>query len=214
MIGPSDHTVGLAQSHREGIASMNAKSLLSDESTVSLIEKARMGDRDALEALLQRSLPELKRWAHGKLPPQARGALDTGDVVQETVLHVLRRLDSFEPRHVHSMQQYLRRAVINRVRDELRRIGRQPPPQELVWEPASKALSALEVAIRTEEYQAYRTALAALSAKDRQLIVMRIELQWSYIQIASTLGMSTPDAARVAIFRALRRLSLGIRRSA
>src|SRR5688572_31187052 len=84
--------------------------LLSDEPTLELVIKARDGDRLAVEALLQRCLPGLRRWAHGRLPPAARGSLDTGDLVQETVLHVLRRLDAFEPRHVGAMQAYLRQS--------------------------------------------------------------------------------------------------------
>ena len=74
--------------------------LLSDEPTIELVVRAQTGDRQAVEALLQRSIPQLKRWAHGKLPAAARNTLDTGDLVQETVLHVLRRLDTFQPRHV------------------------------------------------------------------------------------------------------------------
>ena len=93
--------------------------------------KARDGDRLAVEALLQRCLPELKRWAHGRLPAAARGNLDTGDLVQETVLHVLRRLDHFEPRHVGAMQAYLQQSVINRIRDEVRKVTRRPAPSEL-----------------------------------------------------------------------------------
>src|SRR5262245_35939552 len=111
--------------------------LLSDEPTIELVLKARDGDRLAVEALLERSLPDLKRWAHGRLPAAARGSLDTGDLVQETALHVLRRLDAFEPRHVGAMQAYLRQAVLNRIRDEVRRIGRRPPPVEIQDEHAS-----------------------------------------------------------------------------
>src|SRR5687768_11146494 len=104
---------------------------VSDEPTIELVVKARGGNREAAEALLQRCMPQLKRWAHGRLPAAARGSLDTGDLVQETVLHVLRRLDTFEPRHVGAMQAYLRMSVINRIRDEVRKIGRQQPPSEL-----------------------------------------------------------------------------------
>src|SRR5262245_47225133 len=68
--------------------------LLSDEPTIELVVRAQSGDRHAVEALLQRSIPQLKRWAHGRLPAAARNTLDTGDLVQETVLHVLRRLDT------------------------------------------------------------------------------------------------------------------------
>ena len=96
--------------------------LLSDEPTMELVIRARGGDRMAVEALLQRCLPALTRWAHGRLPPAVRGSLDTGDLVQDAVLHTLQRLDSFEPRHVGAMQAYLRQSVINRIRDEIRNL--------------------------------------------------------------------------------------------
>jgi DNA-directed RNA polymerase specialized sigma24 family protein len=70
----------------------------------------------------------------------------------------------------------------------------------------------LETAIRDEEYGRYRRALERLAARDRQLIVARIELQWNYDEIARTLGMPTPDAVRVAVSRALRRLKAAVRR--
>ena len=63
--------------------------LLSDEPTIELVVRARAGDRPAMEALLERCLPPLKRWAHGRLPAAARGNMDTGDLVQEAALHVL-----------------------------------------------------------------------------------------------------------------------------
>lgn len=179
---------------------------LSDEPTIELVVRARDGDRDAVEALLQRSVPQLKRWAHGKLPAAARGALDTGDLVQETVLHVLRRLDVFQPRHVGAMQAYLRRSVLNRIRDEIRRIGRHPTPAELPADMPSDTPSPLEEAISSEAVSRYHQALAGLSPRDRQLVVHRIEAQWSYDEIASHLGLPTPDAARMAVSRALARL--------
>src|SRR5436309_7978487 len=77
--------------------------LLSDEPTIELVVRAQNGDRAAVEALLQRCVPRLRRWAHGRLPAAARGGLDTEDLVQESVLHVLGRLDAFEPRHVGAM---------------------------------------------------------------------------------------------------------------
>src|SRR5207249_732171 len=105
--------------------------LLSDEPTMELVARAHRGETDAVEALLQRCLPPLRRWAHGRLPAAARGHLDTNDLVQDAAMHLLRRLDSFEPHHVGAMQAYLRQSVINQIRDEVRRIGRHPPPLEL-----------------------------------------------------------------------------------
>jgi len=180
--------------------------LLSDEPTIELVVRAREGDRMAVEALLQRSIPDLKRWAHGRLPAAARGSLDTGDLVQETVLHVLRRLDTFEPRHVGAMQAYLRQSVINRIRDEVRRIGRHPAPAELPQDLASDLPSPLEEAVRSEAYERYRAVLVELSPRDREVIVARIEAQWNLGEIAQRFGMRTSDAARMAVTRALRRL--------
>jgi DNA-directed RNA polymerase specialized sigma24 family protein len=152
-----------AEAAEQGSATNDA--LISDEPTIELVFRARDGDRVAVEALLQRCLPDLKRWAHGRLPASARGSLDTSDLVQETVLHVLRRLDYFEPRHVGAMQAYLRQSVINRIRDEIRRIGRQPPPTELPEEHPADATSPLELAIQTQAYERYREGRGARRAR-------------------------------------------------
>lgn len=181
--------------------------LLSDEPTIELVVKARDGDRLAVEALLERSLPGLRRWAHGRLPAAARGSLDTGDLVQETALHVLKRLDAFEPRHVGAMQAYLRQAVLNRIRDEVRRIGRHAPPEEIQDEHFSDDTSPLEVAIKEEAYQRYRAALAELPSRDREMIVARLEAQWTFPEIGRKFGMKTVDATRMAVTRALKRLT-------
>ena len=180
--------------------------LLSDEPTIELVVRAREGDRMAVEALLQRSIPSLRRFAHGRLPAAARGSLDTGDLVQETVLHVLRRLDTFEPRHVGAMQAYLRQSVINRIRDEVRRIGRHPTPVDLPEDLASEIPSPLEEAVRAEAYERYRAVLMQLSPRDREMIVARIEAQWNLGEIAQRFNMRTVDGARMAVTRALRRL--------
>ncbi len=181
--------------------------LLSDEPTLELVVRARGGDQTAMEALLERCLPPLKRWAHGRLPAAARGRLDTGDLVQEAALHVLRNLGTFEPRHVGAMQAYLRQSVINRIRDEVRRIVRQPPPVELPEDHPADRTSPLEVAIKNEAYDHYREALSHLTVKERELVVGRVEVQWSLAEIAHRFGLPSVDAARMAVNRAVKRLT-------
>src|SRR5262245_55139419 len=102
---------------RDPSARDDQRSLLSDAPTVELLLKFNAGDHEALEAILQRCLPPLRRFAHGKLPPGARGRLDTEDLVQDVVAKVIPRLDRFHPQHVGAMQAYLRQMVINKVRD-------------------------------------------------------------------------------------------------
>ena len=188
--------------------------LLSDEPTIELVIRAREGDRLAVEALLQRCLPQLKRWAHGKLPPAARGSIDTGDLVQEAALHALQRLDVFEPRHVGAMQAYLRMSVINRIRDEVRRITRHPAAVALPEDHPAEATSPLESAIQAESYDHYRRALEQLKARDREMVVARVEVQWSLAEIAQHFQMPSVDAARMAVTRALKRLSAHLTPSA
>jgi len=184
--------------------------LLSDEPTIELVLSARSGNRMALEALLERCLPPLKRWAHGRLPAHARGSLDTGDLVQEAAMHVLARLDKFEPRHVGAMQAYLRMSVINRIRDEIRKVGRRPETVELSVEPPSDVTSPLEAVIREEAYDRYRSALEKLRPRDREMVVARIEVQWGIAEIAQRFGMASLDAARVAVSRSLKRLTASL----
>ncbi len=181
--------------------------LLSDEPTMELVIRAKAGDRMATEALLERCLPQLKRWAHGQLPLAARGSLDTNDLVQEAALNLVKRLDFFQPQHVGAMQGYLRQSVINRIRDEVRKIGRHAPPVELPEDHPSDRTSPLESAIQSEAYDRYRQALTRLEPKDRELIVARVEVQWTVAEIAQRFGIRTVDAARMAVGRAVRKLT-------
>jgi DNA-directed RNA polymerase specialized sigma subunit len=53
--------------------------------------------RTMTEALIEKCLPALKRWAHGRIPAAARGRFETRDLVQEAVLHLIARSQAFEP---------------------------------------------------------------------------------------------------------------------
>jgi RNA polymerase sigma-70 factor (ECF subfamily) len=176
------------------------------ESTVELLARVRQGDRDALDRLITRCLPPLRRWARGRLPSAARGALDTQDLVQDTILNSLRRLDHFDSRHEGAFQAYLRQAVLNRIRDEARRFSRRPPAAELTDAYESDAASPLDIAIGREGVARYEAALQRLRPIDREAIIGRLELQHDYQELATILGKPNANAARVAVTRALARL--------
>jgi RNA polymerase sigma-70 factor (ECF subfamily) len=180
--------------------------LLSNEPTVELVRMAREGDHLALEALLQRCLPPLRRWARGRLPARARGHLDTVDLVQDAAMNAIARLHTFEPRRVGAMQAYLKRSVINRVRDEMRRVSRRPVPAELTDAILSDEATPLELLIRKRQYSRYRAALKRLRPKDRDLVVARMESQWTIQEIKQSFGFGTIAATRMAVTRAERRL--------
>jgi len=177
------------------------------ESTFHLLDRARAGDQEALDRLFARHLKPLQRWASGRLPRWARDLADTDDLVQHTLLHTLRTIQDFQPHHVGALQAYLRQAVLNRIRDELRRNGRQPPNTELDEVQLASRDSPLEEAIGREAVERYERALARLKPEEREAIIAKVEMGYSYVELAETLGKPTPDAARKAAQRALVRLA-------
>jgi RNA polymerase sigma-70 factor (ECF subfamily) len=177
------------------------------ESTFVLIHRARAGDQDALDRLFARHLKPLQRWASGRLPRWARDMASTDDLVQETLLQTFKRIEDFEPRGVGALQAYLRQAVLNRIRDELRRKGRKPRSVELDDLDLAGDSSPLEDAIGGEAVEHYERALERLRPEERDAVIARVELGLSYEELAEALGKPTPDAARKAAQRALVRLA-------
>ena len=116
-------------------------------------------------------------------------------------------LDAFEPRHEGALQAYLRQAVMNRIRDEIRRSGRAPASTELDENQPDRGASALDEAIGAEAVERYEAALARLRPEEREAVVARIEMDGSYETVAQALGKPSPDAARMAVGRALLRLA-------
>ena len=177
------------------------------DSTFDLVERAKGGDRDALERLFTRFLPSLRRWASGRLPRWTRGMTDTDDLVQDTVFRAVKRIDRFESRHEGALQAYLREAILNRIRDEVRRTKRSPIATELADDQSDPSASPLDVAIGQEAVARYEAALTRLRPEEREAVVARIEMDGTYRDVAQALGKPTADAARMAVSRALLRLA-------
>ena len=172
-------------------------------STVELLDRARKGDQAALDRLFVRYAAPLRRWASGRLPRWARDLADTDDLVQEALLQTFKRIEQFDPRGTGALYAYLRQAVLNRIRDELRRRGRRPEATGLVESEKDGGVSPLEHAIGQEMTERYERALARLSPQQQELIVARVEMGLDYDELAETLGKPTADAARKAAKRAL-----------
>ena len=177
------------------------------ESTFSLLAKARAGDADALERLFARHLAPLRRWARGRLPHWARQLADTDDLVQDALAQTFKRIEEFEPRNVGALQAYLRQAVVNRVRDELRRTARHPPAADIEALDLESGDSPLVQAIGRQGVERYRQALERLKPIERELVIARVEMGYTYDELAEMLGKPSSDAARKAAQRALVRLA-------
>jgi len=188
------------------MADKSAEPMDDVDATTDLLARAQAGDEEALNRLFERHVPLLKRWASGRLPRWARKIADTSDLVQETIIATLRNLPSFEMRGDGALQAYLRSALINRVRNEMRRALLRPYAGEIDSQLPHDGTSPLEAAIGSQTLDRYESALRRLSEEDREAIVTRVEFGLSYAEVAETLGKPSADAARMAVVRALLKL--------
>lgn len=177
------------------------------ESTLDLLHDVRQGNSEAVNRLCARYLPSLRRWARGRLPGYARDLRDTEDLVQETMFQTLRHLHGFDHKGRGALQAYLRQGVINRIRDEVRRASRRSLTSELPLEHPDDAASPEIVARDREAFRRYREALARLRPDEQTAVTLRLERGCDYAHIATALGKDSPDAARMTVNRALRRLT-------
>jgi RNA polymerase sigma-70 factor (ECF subfamily) len=186
----------------------------SDELTCELVRRARNGDAAALDTIFTRALPRLRRWARGRIPPAARGELETCDLVQQVALRMVVRLADFDARHAGALDAYLRTSVINGIRDYVRRAARRPPPVQLSEHLRSLDPSPFEICRRSQGHRRYRRALAQLRVKDQQLVIAHAERDCSYEEIARTFKFRSTAAARMAVIRAINRLLIDLGRGA
>ena len=188
-------------------ANSGGPSALDPETTVELLNRVKAGDDDARERLVARCIPPLRRWARGRLPSYARDMLDTEDLVQESVLAALGRIEGFEARREGALQAYLRQALANRIKDVIRYKRRRPLQTELPEDARDQGESPLERVIGLENTERYEAAMLRLRDADREAIIARVELRYSYQELAVALGKPSADAARVAVARAVYRLA-------
>ena len=131
--------------------------------TNDLLRLAKQGDAQAREQLLSRYIPRLTRWAAGRLPMYARSLLDTADLVQDTLSKVLEGFDRIEVREPGVFQAYVREAMLNRIRDQVRWATRRSGSDEISDELHDRAPSPLENAVFPACFTGGRNAHQLLS---------------------------------------------------
>jgi RNA polymerase sigma-70 factor (ECF subfamily) len=179
------------------------------DSTVVLLARVRAGDDEALERLYERYLQPLRRWARGRLPNWARDLRETDDLVQDALTQTLKRVTTFEAEASGALFGYLRQAVLNRIRDEIRRVGARQldalsDHRDSLIAPDP---SPLEEVLGKDMLAAYDRSLERLPADEREAVIARVEMGASYAEIAQLIGRPSADAARMVVSRALLRLA-------
>ena len=175
--------------------------------TAILLTRARGGDIVAREELFERFVPILRQWAHRRLPLSARDLNETMDLVQITLLRALNRLEYFEARGEGAFLAYLRQILFNVIRDETRRAARRGVHETLDETLVAPHASVVERVIGAEQLERYQQGLERLTEEQRQAVLLRLEFDYSYERIAEALGKPSPDAARMAVGRAIAALA-------
>jgi len=173
------------------------------ETTRVLLVRARTGDQRAVDKLVRRFLPEMLRWAHGRLPRQLRPVDTTEILVHDTILSALAHVDTFKYRWEGCFLAYLRRIFMNKLRDRCRGSQRHELPP-FTMPGNGKALEPMEW---DEFWVVYEKALETLPERMQQAVFLRLELDWQFAPIAECIGCPSANAARMYVTRGIRRLA-------
>jgi RNA polymerase sigma-70 factor (ECF subfamily) len=186
--------------------------------TSALLERVRGGDRHALDALLTRHREQLRAFIDFHLDPRVRARLDPSDVVQETQLEVVRRMDDFLSRQPMPFHLWVRKTAYERLlraRRDHRLRARRSVEREAAWPDRSSVLLARPLLdarpspsslLQAKELaERVGRAVAELAEADREILLLRDADELPYEEIACLLDIE-PAAARKRYGRALIRL--------
>jgi RNA polymerase sigma-70 factor, ECF subfamily len=190
--------------------------------TDGLIERARGGDPLAKAAMLDGHRDRLRRLVASRLDRRLAARIDPSDVIQEALADASRRMSDYLQNPPLPFLPWLYQFALERLaklhrhhlRTSKRSVDRERPRSgwflKEPWRTADQHLVASGTspsgrAIRDEQCERVRDAMARLSEGDRKLLAMRHFEALSIAQIATALGISE-GAAKVRHIRALRRV--------
>lgn len=180
------------------------------ENSVSLLARARAGDRAALGDLVSRHQEQLLRIVRIRLGTGMRRWVESGDIVQETYQALVREIGRLELEHGEDLVQWLAHVATNRIRDQHDRARAQKRDGEreraLEDDAASQTSPAFELAaedtapperaMRREVREILDGAIAELSAEYREAILLRDFCGASWEHVARELGRDSVHAAQ------------------
>ncbi|MCB1581428.1 MAG: RNA polymerase sigma factor [Marinicella sp.] len=172
---------------------------MTDYSTTALlIKRYKGGDESSCEQLFSLFQPALMRWAHGRIPTQAKGFMDTEDVVQETMMLAFKNIENIKAERPGAFFTYLRTIFLNQIKQELRK---NKPFQLSITQCSDERKMAYERDLNT--LIAYDEALEKLSEEENEAVILRMEFGFSHQEIAEMMQRPSANSTRMFISRAL-----------
>ena len=162
-----------------------------------LVERAKNGDKDALDALLERHLPMVYRFVSMRL---GRDHADLDDVVQETLIAAARSVGSLRAERDGAVPAWFLTIARHKVADHFRR---SPEVRELVdTEAVSLDRDVHEIVAGRDRDRRLREAMRSLTSEQEEVLVLRFVLGFDGEQTAAITG-STVGAVKALQHRGL-----------
>ena len=193
--------------------------------TGELLQLAKLGQKQAVEQLLEQHRAGVRAMIKGRLDPALARRVDASDIVQEVMWEASRRLSEYLKRPPMPFGLWLRHLARDRVIDAHRRhrvaqrrsLDREQSltaPQfadhsslDLAQQLRAGDLTPAAAAMRHELERRFLDALEQVGEDDREILLMRHFEQLTNEQTAQLLNLS-PAAAGMRHLRALRRLRI------
>ena len=190
--------------------------------TQQLLNRARQGEAEAVNALLARHRAAVEHMIRLRLDRAIAPRVDASDIVQEVLLEASQRLGDYLRQPTMPFHLWLRHIARDHIIDAHRRhrkAQRRSVDREQHLRPAAADQSSFELAsafvdhaltpateaLRREMAGRFQELLAILSEEDREVLLMRHFEQLSNQEVAQALGLTEPAAA-MRHLRALRRM--------
>lgn len=157
---------------------------------LDLVNRARAGDREAFDMLVERHATETYRMATAIV-----GAADARDVTQETFVAAWQQLRSL--RDAHAFQPWLRRICVNRARNWVRNTKSRGPSLSLDADDGlADAIADPRRDFRglVEERMVLQAAYKDLSVDQRAMLALHYGLGYSIADAADALGVRVGTA--------------------
>jgi RNA polymerase sigma-70 factor (ECF subfamily) len=193
------------------------------DSSLHLIERARAGDRDALNEIFTRHRQRLRRMVGMRLDQRLRARVDASDVIQDAYLEAATRLEEYLRDPKLPLFLWLRLVVGERLLKlhrhhlgtQMRDAGLEVSLYRGALPAASSAALAAQLlgqhtsptqaAVRAERLLRLQEALNSLDPMDREVLSLRHFEELSRAETAQVLGIAESAAAK-RYLRALKRL--------
>lgn len=189
------------------------------EDSAALAERAAAGDREALEELLERHLPELRAFVRLRAGAALRARESASDLVQSTCREVLTHAERFQFPSESAFRRWLFTTALRKVSNRAAHLGaaKRAGP-EVPLAPTSSAgddgliacyhrfSSPSHRVTVQDEIDRVERAFDTLTDEQREVVTMAHVVGMSRAEIAEQLGKSE-NAVRIVLHRALARLA-------